>query len=53
MKIIVCVFNEGYSDITMGRVYAVVKELDNVYEIIDDSNEKWRYPKVLFEVIID
>ena len=52
-KLIVCKFNEGFPDLTVGKVYEVVRETENAYTIIDDDNDTWEYFKVLFEVIID
>jgi hypothetical protein len=49
-KIVRCVDVGNYEYITKNDIYKVIGEEDIYYEIINDNNEEWYYPKNLFEV---
>ena len=51
--LVVCKFREGFPDLTVGKVYEVIRETEGGYTIIDDDNDEWTYFKALFEIIID
>ena len=53
MKLVLCIHGEGYGDLTTGKVYEVVEEYKNGYEIIDNANDQFYYMQSLFMVILN
>lgn len=53
MKRVVCIKTRKNRGISLGNIYAVAKEDENQYKIIDDSGNKFVcYDKDLFDVVI-
>ena len=50
IKKIKCINGRGFSDLTEGKVYDVIEEMEDYYVIFDDK-EEYRYLKSRFEVV--
>lgn len=48
---VMCINKGDYTYISVGRTYAVLGETQDFYRIRNDHNERFAYPKNLFEAV--
>jgi len=46
-------FDGDMISLTLNKIYDVIEEDDEYYRIIDDTDEDYLYPKVMFALVIE